>query len=88
MQITIDIPTELERTLRRALGDDLSQAVKEALAMEAYRTGALSLGQFAEMIGVSTYEADGLLKQRGIMLDIDVAEFEEELASLKALIGG
>ncbi len=63
-----------------------SQTAKEALAIELYREGKLSLGQVAEMLGLSVYQADGLLKQHGVELPYTVADFEHDGAALdKAL---
>ena len=39
---------------------------KLGLAVEAYRNMKLSLGQFADLLGVSQYEADGILKDRNV----------------------
>lgn len=86
MHVDLNVSMEIEETLREQLGDDLAQFVREALAVEAYRTGKLSLGQFAGMLGITRYDADGFLKQRGIMLEMSVDEFEGELASLKELV--
>ena len=64
MTISFQLPAEIEKSLRRELVD-LDQVAKQALAVEAFRSGKLSLGQFAEILGLSSYEADGFLKQRG-----------------------
>jgi len=64
----------------------LDRAVNEALAVHAFRAGKLSLGQFAEMLGLSTYEADGLLKQRNILLDHSEEDLERERAALLGLL--
>ncbi len=81
MTISFQFPDQLQAQLEREWGD-LGQAAKQALAIEGYRTGALSLGQLSEALGISTYEADGLLKRRGIYLE----QSEEELAAERALL--
>jgi predicted HTH domain antitoxin len=86
MSICIEIPDSIEQKLRNEMGN-LEQATKEALAVEAYRTEKLSLGQFAELLNLGIYEADGLLKQRGIVLDYSDAELEEERQTLRNLVG-
>ena len=53
MSVTIDIPKAIEDQLKTVWGDDLSRAVKEALAVEGYRAGQLSLGQVAELLGLT-----------------------------------
>ena len=62
MDIIIHIPKGIEEQLEAAFGRDLPQAAREALAIEGYRTERLSLGQVAELLGVSTIEAEQLLK--------------------------
>lgn len=86
MHVNLDIPKPIEEALRRALGDSLEHATREALAVEAYRRGMLSLGQFAEMLDLTTDEADGLLKQRGLYLDVTLPELQGDVASLRETI--
>lgn len=82
----LDIPKKIEDVLQREFGDKLEPAAREALGVEAYRTGKLSLGEFAEMLGITTGEADGLLRDRGVYLDMTVSEVEEDVASLRELL--
>ena len=86
MTLTIHIPKLAEEALRQAFGEALGQEAKEALAVEAFRRGKLSLGQLAEVLGIDTYQADGLLKSRGVMLDDSLAQFDSELAALNQLL--
>lgn len=87
MHVNLDIPKTIEDALRQELGDGLELTTREALALEAYRRGHLSLGQFAEMLDISTDEADGLLKERGVYLDLTLPEIQDDVASLRELIG-
>lgn len=86
MHMNLDIPKTIEEALRRELGEGLELATREALAVEAYRRGKLSLGQFAEMLDITTDEADGLLKERGVYLDVSLAEIQDDVASLRELV--
>lgn len=64
---------------------DLSVAAKEALAIESYRTGRISLGVLAEMLDMGVIEADAWLAQRGVPLDYtpdDLAADRDDLAAL------
>lgn len=81
--MTIHLPKETETTLRDAFGDALDREAIEALSVEAYRRGKLSLGQFARLLGIDTYSADGLLKQRGVMLDYTLEDLDREVAFLR-----
>jgi predicted HTH domain antitoxin len=84
--ITIDVPRQVEETLRREFGTDLDRTAREALAVEAYRTEKLSVGQVAEMLGISIHEVEGLLKQRGVYLNYSVTDLEHDRESLKTLL--
>jgi len=66
---------------------NVDAAAKLGLAIEAYRAGTLSLGQFAELVGVGQYEADGILKERGVMLDLSSEQLAEERETLSRLLG-
>lgn len=81
--MTIHLSAEAEATLREAFGDTIDREATEALAVEAYRRGKLSLGQFARLLGIDTYAADGVLKDRGIMLDYTIEDFDREVAFLR-----
>lgn len=87
MTVTIEVPKPIEEALRRGLGAELGQTARIGFAVEAYRSGKLSLGQLAQMLGLSADEADNLLKDRGVMLEIDEAELEREVESLRGMIG-
>lgn len=86
MAITIDLSPAVEAQLRAGI-IDLDAAAKLGLAVEAYRSGTLTLGQFAELLGVSQYEADGILKERGVVLDLDAEQLAEERETLARLLG-
>jgi predicted HTH domain antitoxin len=83
MTLHIDIPASLEADLRSRLGDELPRNATEALAVEWYRQRLISHGQFAEMLGISRYEADGMLKQHKVLPEADVEQFDREMASLR-----
>ena len=59
--VTLEIPEDLAALLR-SRGRDLSRAALEALAVEEYRAKRLSDAQFRRLLGLSRFEADGLLK--------------------------
>jgi len=86
MHLNLDIPKPIEDALRRELGEGLENATREGLAVEAYRRVKLSLGQFAEMLDLTTDEADGLLKERGVFLDVSLPEIADDVASLRELV--
>ena len=64
VEVVLHIPKGIEAQLEAAFGHDLAKAALEALAIEGYRTERLSLGQVAELLSVSTAEADQFLQDR------------------------
>jgi predicted HTH domain antitoxin len=82
MAITLDISPQLAAQIEAAWGEPVARAATEALAADGYRRRLLSLGQVAELLGVSINDADGFLKVRGIPAAYDVADFEHDLAML------
>jgi predicted HTH domain antitoxin len=86
MAISIELPAGVEALLRAEMSD-VDVVAKVGFAVEAYRSGRLSLGQFAEVLGVSQYEADGMLKERGIALCQSEDELSAERDTLRRLVG-
>ena len=86
MQILVDIPDSLARQLK---GDeDASRKVREALAVDGYRSGALTRGQVAEALGMSFYEAEAWFVHKGLHRDYGVEELEEDRRTLDQLLPG
>jgi predicted HTH domain antitoxin len=80
MQITVQLP------------DDLSQhpnpgrEALETLAIEGYRSGALSHYQSAQLLGLSRMEFDGVLKERAVMEHgYDVQDLDDDLKAADEL---
>jgi len=82
MPVTIELPKDLEATLRRQVGN-LEGAAKEALLVELYRQGQLTHRTLAEALGLDRYEADGVLKRHGVEYDLTPAELNRQLQSLR-----
>jgi predicted HTH domain antitoxin len=76
--VVIDIPKGVEEQLEAAFGHDLARAARESLAIEGYRTERLSLGQVAELLSLSTIEADRFLKERNVPLLYAFDDFERD----------
>jgi predicted HTH domain antitoxin len=60
MQITVQLPDDL------AQHPDPGREALESLAIEGYRTGTLSHYQASHVLGLSSLEFDGFLKERRI----------------------
>jgi hypothetical protein len=83
MNVTVEIPEDLARSLRAA-GSDPSRRVLEALALEEYKSGRLSLPELRHVLGFETrYELDGFLKQHELWIDYD----EEDLGRERITLG-
>ena len=80
-EITIHVPVEIATHLA-VDDDDLSRKTLEALAIEGYRNGRLSVGQVAEMLEFSALQAEDFLHSRDVSLNYSAADFEEDLTTL------
>lgn len=86
MKVTIEIPDALRPSLEERVGDDLTLAAKEALAIAWYRSGKLSIGQVAELLGTSVYEAEGLMKRHGVEALYSLEDYEHDRQTLDRLL--
>ena len=86
MHVNINIPQEAETVLRREWGD-LDQAAKEALLIESYRAGKISIGFLAATLGVSRWDAEQWLGQRGVSWNYGLDDLEDDRRTLGELFG-
>lgn len=87
MKLSIDIPAAVEQSLHQQLGQNLEQAVKEALAISWYQAEKLSIGQVAEFLGVSIYEAEGLMKRHHVAARYSLEDFQHDRDTLNRMLG-
>jgi predicted HTH domain antitoxin len=87
MSVTINLPEEIEHHLESEWGN-LPRRALEALALEGYRSGALSAGQVAEMLSLSLWETETLLKQRGVELDYSVEDIKQDVEANERVLAG
>ncbi len=86
MKVTIEIPDAMERTLCDQLGQDLEKAAKESLAIAWYQSEKISIGQVAEMLNLSVYQAEGLMKERHVDSLYSLEDYEKGRATLNRLL--
>jgi predicted HTH domain antitoxin len=87
MNVAIELPEAIARELEAKWGD-LSTKAREALAVEAYRSGVLSGAQVQELLGLATrWELDALLKRTSVYLDYTEADLDRDLANSRRLQG-
>jgi predicted HTH domain antitoxin len=85
MQVTLDWPDDISAALE-GHWPDLPRHALEALAVEAYRTGALTEGQVRRLLRLETrIEVHSLLKEQGVPLRYTEADFEDDMAAHRAL---
>ena len=82
MAVTIELPQTVEDSLRQSL-PNLDEQAKEIVLVTLYREGKLTHHEFTNAMGVTRYEADGILKRNHVTEDLlTPEEFEEERAAL------
>ena len=86
MTVMITIPDRIEHQLRAMWGGDLPRRALEALALEGYRTGALSTGQVAEMLNMSIDQVNGFLRAHGAEQPLSLEQYRQDQAVLERLL--
>ncbi len=85
MTVSIELSAEAEKLLKAEWGD-LSQAAWEALVIESYRQGKLSIGQCSEILGMSLVATEAFLRGRGVDLGLTARDIEEDVDRLKRIL--
>ncbi len=86
MKLTIDIPDAMQAPLELQFGRDLALAAKQALAVAWYEADRLSIGQVAEFLGISLYEAEGAMKAHHVDAPYSVEDLEHDRATLARVL--
>ncbi len=87
MPVTFELANNIERSLRRRIGD-LDQAAKEAALVELYRQDRLTHHELADALGLSRLETDELLKKHNVTEDLmTVEEFHRQADALCRELG-
>lgn len=83
MSVMIELPEEIERQLETEWGN-LPRRALEAVALEGYRSGALTLAQLRRILGFETrMEADAFLKLHGVYLEYSVEDLKRDRETLE-----
>ena len=84
MQITIELPEDIAVKLE-SKWKDLPRAAIESLALEAYRSCALTAAQLRRLLAFETrMQVDAFLKEHEIF-DYSAADFEQDRETLREL---
>jgi hypothetical protein len=85
MHVAIELPEDIGRQLEQKWGD-LPRRAREAVVIEAHRSGVLSQAQVQSLLGLaSRWETDALLKQAGVYLDYTEADLQRDLSNSRKL---
>ncbi|MBI3493474.1 MAG: UPF0175 family protein [Acidobacteria bacterium] len=80
MKITVELPDDVARR------PDPGREALEALAIEGYRSGALTHYEASQLLQLSRFEFDAFLKARNIYDHAyDVEDFEQDVETLRQL---
>lgn len=74
MQITIDIPDDLQLT---------EADLRTELAIALFQQQRITLGTASQLAGLHQIEFQRLISSRGICIHYDVEDLEQDLASLR-----
>ena len=81
MEIVLNLPTDIAEDLARKW-TDLPRAALESLALEGYRSGALTHAKLRRLLGFgSRVEGDGFLKEHGVYLEYTLDDAERDTAN-------
>ena len=79
MQVAIEIPEDIAEDLR-AKWKDLPRHALEAIALEGYRSGALTESQVRRVLGFETrLEVNSFLRVRGVYYNSAPSEIDQEI---------
>ena len=80
MKITVELPDDIARR------PDPGREALEALAIEGYRSGALTHHEAGQLLQLSRFEFDGFLKARNVYDHAyDLKDFEQDIETLRRL---
>ena len=83
MNIAIDIPDDIGQVLAAQAGG-VSRAVLEAVAIEAYRSRAITPAQVQQMLGLrSRWETESFLWRSEAFHDYTMDDLERDIAAIR-----
>ena len=85
MNVAIELPEDIARLLQ-ASWKDMPRRALEAIALEGYRTQALTSGQVGRLLGLNFWATEAFLKQKQAYLPYDESDLEGDRQAIdKAL---
>jgi hypothetical protein len=85
MQVTLDLPDDISHALE-GQWQDLPRQALEAIAVEGYRTGALTESQVRRLLGFdSRFQVHAILKDHRVPLRYTASDLEDDLTAHREL---
>jgi len=83
VNIAIDIPDDIGHVLAAQAGG-VSRAVLEAVAIESYRSGAITTSQVQQMLGLhSRWATESFLHRAEAFHDYTMDDLEKDIAAIR-----
>lgn len=83
MNVAIELPEDIAQQLKAQWGD-ISQRALEALALEAYRSGAATEAQIQRILSLpSRWAVEAFLKKHHAYLDYSEADLERDIRAIR-----
>jgi predicted HTH domain antitoxin len=87
VNIAIEIPDDIGHVLASQAGG-VSRAVLKAVAIEAYRSGAITPAQVQQMLGLrSRWETEAFLRNTEAFHDYTMDDLERDIAAIRDASG-
>ena len=86
MNVAIELPEDIGQQLSIAW-DNMPRRALEAVAIEGYRSHALSRAQVGRLLGLNLWETEAFLKERQAFLPYSEADLDADRAALDAALG-
>jgi predicted HTH domain antitoxin len=85
MKVTIELPEDVSAALKGRWGDVPRRSL-EAIAVEGYRTGALTETQVRRLLQLETrFQVHALLKEHHVPLQYTEADLEDDLRAQREI---
>jgi predicted HTH domain antitoxin len=85
MQVTVDLPDDISQALADK-GGDLERQALEAIAVDGYRTGALTESQVRRLLQFeSRFDVHAFLKEHGVPLQYGASDLADDIRSHREL---
>ncbi len=86
MNFNVEIPDAMADQMHLD-APQVQRLALETFAVEGYRKGELSRGRVSELLDLSFWETEALLKERGCGLGVTFEEHQRQVEDLKKFLG-